>query len=796
MIKNYLKIAARLLMKYKGYAFINIAGLTIGMTCALLILFYIRYELSFDRYHENANEIYRIVMYQKGNRYQGTEWFNATPGALKPTVTQEIPEVLMSTRARNRSGIIRHQNSIGRETDIRFADPEFLQMFTFPLISGDPATALIEPFSLLLTEEMVEKYFGLEDPIGEILNIDDRDYTITGVLKSIPENSHFTFDFIASFNTLYSIRSSGREGIEIWGSNNIWNTYILTEKNTNKDVLEAKLRNISKKYKDEDSEHQFRLQPLTSIHLHSNLNFDAPNVSDVRTVYLFSAIGFLVMLIACLNYVNLSTSRSLKRAKEIGIRKVVGAYKINLIKQFFSESLVFVVIAMMLSVFLLTILLPPFGVFINRNLTFNMLFEPSMLLGLVALTFLVGLVSGGYPAFCLSAIKPSVIFRGMKKTTSHQHFDLRNILVVLQFIISIALTICALVVYSQLNFIMKKNIGFQKDHIIYGSAGESLRQNFEPFKEELKKQVAFTDVYTTGEIPISIGSNSTPDWEGKEEGDGFHCYYGVVDYNFIDFFKIEIVAGRDFSKDHGTDQEKAWILNEAAVRAIGWDNPVGKKFGYSWQNPDGRVIGVVKDFHNTSLKLHVEPMSILLVKPDRIRSNYAVKIGSENIPETIKLLEEIHNQFSPDYPFRYQFLDERIDRMYQSEQKLGQIFNIFTGIALFISCLGLYGLVSFSVEQKTKEIGIRKVLGASVGNVVRLVSKEFLFLVTVANIIAWPVAWYAMHRWLQQFAFRVDLDIFVFIGAWVAAIIIALISIGYQSIRAAQLNPVDSLRYE
>ena len=793
MLNNYFKMALRHFLKYKSYAFINIAGLMIGMTCSLLILFYIRYELSYDDYHEHGDRIYRVVMYQKGNKYQGTEWFNVTPGALQPTVTHEIPEVLLATRARNQSGIIRHQEQIVREDNIRYADPEFLQIFTYPLISGNQETALNEPFSLLLTEEMAVKYFGRHDPVGKILNIDQHDFTITGVLKNVPANSHRTFDFLASFNTLYTTRWIRRE-VEVWGWNTV-KTYILTDKRVDEKALEAKLTGMLRKHEGTRPEDEFHLQPLKRIHLHSNINFDVPSNSDVRIVVLFAAIAFLVMIIACLNYINLSTSRSMKRAREIGIRKVVGADKASLVRQFFSESLIFVVIASVLSLFLLFLLLPPFSAFIDRAVTFSMLFEPVMLLGFVGLVSLVGVISGIYPAFYLSTFRPVVVLKG-KNVTPQRFFSLRNGFVVVQFIISITLTICALVVYTQLRFIMKKNLGFEKDHIIYGVAGRSLRQNIKSFHEALEKQTAFLDVYTKGDIPVSILGNSFPDWESKRDGENFLCYYGTVDYNFIDFFDVELMEGRNFSRDFSTDTSQAWILNEAAVKAIGWDNPIGKQFGWRRLNPDGRVIGVVKDFHNTTLHLKVEPMALHLVKSDRMQSLYAVKIGSENVQESIKLLESIHDRYSPDYPFRYWFLDERIDRMYRSEQKLGQIFGIFTGIALFISCLGILGLSSFMVEQRTKEVGIRKVLGASVPGVVTLLSRDFVKRILMANLVAYPIAYYAMFRWLRNFAYRVDLNLWMFLFSGLAALIVALTTVSYQTFKAASTNPVECLRYE
>ncbi|MFC1724480.1 ABC transporter permease [candidate division KSB1 bacterium] len=797
MFKNYLKTAMRILRGQRGYTFINIAGLAIGLTCTLLIMFYVQYELSFDKYHKNANEIYRVVMFQKGNKYQGTEWFNSTPGALKVVVTEEFPEVLQSTRALNQSGIIKHNDNIFRETDIRYADPEFLEIFTFPLIYGDRESALKKPFSLLLTEEMSKKYFGNNNPVDSVLNIDNRDYTITGVLKNIPKNSHFTFDFVASFNTLYTIRSNGRSRIESWrNGNNIWNTYILTKKDINIRELEEKVTGLLKKYRNSDTENKFHLQPLTSIHLHSKTNFDAPNISDIRYIYLFSAIAFLIILIACMNYMNLSTARSVKRAKEIGVRKVVGAYRGNLIKQFFGESVLFVFIALIISIVFVNLLIPGFSKFIERDLNYYMLLNGWILFGLIGILISVGLLSGSYPALLLSSFKPIDIIRGTLKSGSSRSSWFRNILVLIQYVISVILIVCSMGIYNQLEFIRTANIGFRKDQIVYGIAGGSIRNNFQPFKEEIAKNPNITDVYALGEIPISISSNNYANWEGKKEDEGFLCYFGNVDYNFIDFFKVEIFKGRNFSKDYSTDVSEAWILNEAAVKVIGWEDPVGKKFGFRRPDPEGRVIGVVRDFHNTSLHIEVEPMALYLNNPRRQSPYFAVRLKSENISGTIDFLEEKFKEFSPDYPFRYYFLDERVDRMYSSEKKLGQIFLYFTVIAIFISCLGLFGLVSFTAEQKTKEIGIRKVLGASVSRIVYILSKEFIRWVILAVVIAFPIAWYAMQKWLENFAYKTTIGIGVFITTFLIAICISFISVAYKSIKAAAANPVDSLKNE
>ncbi len=794
MLLNYLKIAFRSIKRSKGYSFINITGLVIGLTCAMLIMMYIQYELSFDTYHENSEEIYRVVMWQKGNKYQGTEWFNATPGALKSIVTEEVPEVLKAARVPNRGGIIKIDSNLYTEYNIYYADPEFLEMFTFPLISGSPETALIEPYTILLTEDMKKKYFGNENPIGKFLNINNKEYTITGILKNVPKNSHFTFDFLASMATQYSLDRI--ENLEGWRSNDIWNTYLLIQKGSNIIEVENKVTALLKKYKDERNEGMFKLQPLKSIHLHSNVNFDVANVGDIKHVYIFSSIAFLIILIACLNYMNLSTARSVKRAKEVGVRKVVGAYRISIMKQFFSESTLFVLIAFLLAIVLVYLLEPAFGELVGRDLNFSLFSSGGMIIGLISLALVVGLISGSYPAVILSAFKPINVIRGALKSGQSKSSGFRNTLVVMQFTISVILIVCSLIIYNQLDYVQTKNLGYEKEHIVYGSTGSTMRENFQPFKSALEKNPSITEIYAQGDIPAFIGSNNNANWEGKTEGEGFLCYNGRVNYNFLDFFGIKLLDGRDFSREFSTDVDKAWILNETAVKIIGWDNPIGKKFKLGSRNPEGVVIGVVKDFHNTSLKLEVEPLALQLIKPDRKRKFYALKLSSGNIPETLAFIEEKYTEFSPDLPFNYTFLDERLERMYRSERKLGQIINYFTFIAIFISCLGLFGLASYTAEQKTKEIGIRKVLGASSGNIIKLVSKEFLQLIILANVISWPVAWYVMNGWLLGFAYRIDLGVGIYLSSGLIVLIIALLTVSYQSLRAAMSDPVDSLRYE
>ncbi len=799
MFKNYLKIAFRNIKRHKGYSFINIAGLSVGLTCCILILLYVKYELSYDKYHENADNIYRVVMKQPGNVYMGNEWFNVGPGGLKSTLMEEYPEVVYSTRAKRNEGDIYYNNSLFEERTIFFIDPGFLKIFSFPLISGDPETVVKDPFSMLITQRIAKKYFGNEDPVGKIINVDKNyDFKVTGILKNCPKNSHFRFDILASFNSLYSIIRGGKNFIETWNrGNSVWNTYIQLTENYNARDLESKFPAMVKKYRGENSKGEFHLQPLISIHLHSNINGEIEANGDIRYIYLFSAIAFFIMLIACLNYMNLATARAASRFKEIGIRKVIGAGRRQLIRQFLGESMIFTIAALLISLILVSLLLPSFGSFINKNLEFNFYSDHLLLLYLICVALIVGLISGSYPALFMSALKPVNVIKGSMTTGSvrKRSSAFRNSLVVVQFVISIVMIISTLTVYRQLNFIKNSNLGFTKNHIITGYLHDrNLRENLEPFKNYLSQYPQILDVYVNGDLPLTILSHNYAEWEGLTEGEtGPLTYIGFVNYNFLDFFNIELIKGRNFSKEFTTDASQAIILNETAARATGWENPIGKKFSvYGY----GIVIGVFKDFHNTSLHLKVEPMALRLTESNNSSGNFAIKISSYDIPRTLAFIESNFKKYFPGYAFNYSFLDEKIDRMYRSEQRLGQIFNYFTLIAIFISCLGLFGLASFTTEQRTREIGIRKVLGAPISGIIMLISREFVKWVLAANVLAIPIAYIAMNKWLHIFAYRTHIGIWTFVISVTMALMIALISVSYQSVKAAAANPVDSLRYE
>jgi len=796
MITNYLKVTFRIIKRHKAYSFINISGFAIGLTCTILMLVYVHHELSYDRYHENAENIYRVVNEKK------TEWNSLSPGALKSALLDDLPELMNAARVCpwggyvDFEGLINYEGKCYLENKFLIVDPEFLEIFTFPLISGDPQTALSEPFSVIITQEMAEKYFGDEDPMGRILKFENRyDYKITGVLKNVPANSHLQFDFLISLNTMFYTSYRGRKGALINWTHWFSATYVQLEKGCNPTILESKIQTLVEKHIGERSQNEFHLQALTKIYL-NNINPPIGKSGDIRYIYLFSGIAFISILIACFNYMNLSTARSAHRFKEVGIRKIVGANRPHLIRQFLGESTLLAIISLIFSLFLVRLLLPAFGSLTDRELDFNLFYDSWMLFALICIIVLIGTISGSYPAIFLSSFSPLNTLKGGFKASPKKSSGVRNSLVIIQFVFSIGLIICTFTVHNQLSYIKNRDLGFRKDHIITVPAtGMNLERDYEPLKNELSQYSQISDVSVSNKLPSLITGGGGAKWEGKTD-ENIRFTRGFVDYNFLDLYGIELLEGRNFSKRITTDIEQAYILNQTAVKAIGWKSPIGKRFN-QWGNEDGVVIGVMDDFHFLSLHRKIEPLVLSLIQNEWEEATYlSIKTSSKDIAGTLSFIEKKLNEFSPEYLFSYSFFDEQIDRMYRSEQKLGQSFIYFTLITVFVACLGLFGLTSFTAEQKTKEIGIRKVLGASVSGIVCLLSRELVKWVFIANLIAWPLAWLFSNRWLQNFAYRINVSIWTFILSAALALAIALITVSYQSIKAARANPVDSLRYE
>lgn len=800
MFNNYLKIAWRSMIKHKGHSLINITSLMIGFSCFILIGLFVQYELSYDRYHEKAEQIYRVVTkidYADGS---GTEniW-NCTPMPLKSAIQNDFPEVLSATRVYLRSGVARYEDQIHFERKLFLVDPEFFEIFSFPLLKGNAETALNDPTSVVLTQEAALKYFGNEDPMGKIMQINDRDHTITGIAMRAPKNSHFRFDFLVPYSILLAT-SNGRAHWNRWTS--IHNpTYILLDQGVNPREFEAKLPTFFKKYAGEKSNFNLQIEPMTSIHLHGNLRGELDNNGDMEYVNIFSAMALFILLIACFNFVNLSTARSEKRAKEVGIRKVVGADRRNLTHQFFLESMLFIVIASVLAIPCVLLLLPGFNTIVGRELSFEYLLTSNNLFLFAGMFLFVGLISAGYPSLYLSSVQPAKVIKGMVTQQGRKRFLLRNWLVIGQFIMSIALIICTLIVTRQLDFIRNKRLGFSKEHIVALTIRDhELRRNLDAFKQTLRQQGSVVDVCYQSRLPSEIRHVGSFYIEGRSEDETVKTYVTYVDYEYVHFYNLRIVAGRDFSREMMTDLDHAALVNQCAVKELEFDDPIGKRIAV-WGR-DLTIVGVVEDFHFLPLRQSIAPVTISLSRPSflsyyGLRYGFlAIKISSQDIPHALSLIEHEFKKFSPKYAFEYSFLDDRIDNMYETDRQSGKAFSYFSIIAIIIACCGLFGLSTFSAEQRTKEIGVRRVLGASIPGLFYLVSKDLTKWVLISNLVAWPVAYFVMKNWLQDFAYRVDLGFWVFVLSAGAVYGIALLTVSYQSLKAALANPIESLRYE
>jgi len=786
LIGNYLKSALRNIKKQKWYSLITLTGLTIGMTCFVLISLYVRYELSYDEFHPHADRIYRAIAHTR-ETYRGKSQVAVTPAPLASAMEKELAEVLKTTKVMDRRGVISIDGTSFPENRIYYADPSFLEIFSFPLAAGDAGQALNEPYSLLISRDMTARYFGSENPLGKTIQVDQQDFTITGILENIPGNTHFKFDHLASFSSLVEMR--GREKIYTW---NNWSyyTYALLHHQTDLPALEKKLNNILKKNYDEDASQNMWLQPVADIHLHTKANFELESGADIRNVHLLSVIGIFILLIACFNYMNLATARSTLRAREIGMRKVIGASRRRIIRQFLGESCLFSLFALICSCFLIKILLPAFRNFIRRELEAGFIQNGALLLTLAGLTLFIGLISGSYPALVISSFQPTDILAGKAVRGSRKSLLFRNSLVIAQFAVSAALIFCTITVYRQLHFIKNKDVGFSKDHIVTIRNPE---EGYEAFKNSLLAHPQILEIAESDNLPYGITNASFGNWEGHNPEEKLLFYRNRVSSNFLDFYNIPVIQGRGFSREFADKDGQAYILNEAAVKTIGWENPIGQSFGFG-EDKKGIVVGVIKDFHFAPLHLNIGPLALT---PNSEPSPWiSIKITPKNIPRTLALIEETWKTHSSDGVYSYSFLDDRLDRMYRTERRLGKTFSIYTFIALFIACLGLFGLASFTTEQRTKEIGIRKVLGASEWNITLLTTKKFMLLVLMANIAAGPLAGYAMKQWLDNFAYRIHIGAGSFALAAASSFLIALMTVGYQSLKAALSNPVNSLRSE
>ena len=800
MLKNYLKIAFRSLKRHKGYSFINISGLAIGMAVCMLISIWILNELSYDRFHEKADRICRITIdLELGSTLHAPVSLTAAGPALE----FDFPEVITAARIDRPNRVsVKYEDRLFQEADVSYAENAIFDIFTFPFVSGDPKTALEAPYSVVVTESMARKYFGDEDPLGKILRFNnEKDFSVTGVVEDVPPNSHFRFNMLRSFQTLIA---EGDVRDDMWFDLRFY-TYLLLDAHVDAKKLEQKLPGFADKYlgkalKASGGSIQMHLQPLKSIHLYSDFERDISTNSDIATVYLFSGIALFVLLIAGINFINLSTARSATRAQEVGMRKTLGAVRNRLIGQFLGESLINSLIAMALAIMLIQLSLPLFNSVIGSELALNIVQTPWLISGFLGLAVIVGMFAGIYPAFFLSSYNPVQVLKGHRKAGG-VNSRLRRILVIFQFAISIGLIAGTIVVYKQIVFMKNKELGFDKEQVvIIPQMTENLRKSYRSIRTELLSLPGVIDVGASDLVP-SRGHLIAPFLpEGFPDDQRMTMDYMDVDDHYIPMMGMEVVAGRNFSEDFATDPEESVIINETAAKKIGWDNPVGKRFVFRPPPDSGgevfyvSVIGVVKDFHLHSLRQRIDPL-IIFFDYDSLLT-LSIRIASDNIPHTVGLLEKKWKELDPNRPFNFLFLDDSFDSLYRKEERLKNITFYFSFLAVFIGCLGLFGMASFTAEQRTKEIGIRKVLGASVPRIVCLLAKEFVLLVVVANLIAIPVAYFAMNRWLQSFAYRMAIHPLVFVLSTALSLSIALITVSYQAVQAALSNPADSLRYE
>ncbi|GAA4745687.1 ABC transporter permease [Flavisolibacter ginsenosidimutans] len=806
MFRNYLKIALRNFRKYKAISFINLFGLTVGLTCCLLILAYILNELSYDRFR-NAKNIYRV---ERTFLNPQTKDVNLSLSAIAPPfgslLRNDFKEIkVLSQLLQNFPTPFRFEEKMFSENNSFFGDGDLLNLFDVHVLRGNPAKALAEPFSVMLTEETAKKYFGNEDPLNKVIRMNNQfDLKVTGIYKAFPSNAHLHPEVLISFPTLMDSAVYGKKNFENNYGNNAFYTYVLLPDNYDPKKLEAQLPAFQNRHIPPDNNGLTKasdyslltLRKLTDIHLQSHTDDEVEENGDIKRVYIFSIIALVILLIACINYMNLSTARSVLRGKEIGIRKVVGAGKKELIAQFLSESVLMCWMATLLAFFFTWLTLPFLNKLSGQNLNIAILLNWHTLLPLSLVPFAVGLLSGLYPALFLSSFQPIKVLKGILKPGSGG-LSFRKALVVVQFSISIVLIIATAVVFQQLRYMQNKSLGFDKDRIVTLSYNGGLTPKYESFKSEVLSSAAVKSMARSSRIPtgrlldnmgtqINRGDSLTPTQADIK--------YVVADEDYLSTYGVKILAGRGFSNAYGMDTS-SFLLNEASVKILGFNTPeqaVGKQMVYGGNK--GQVVGVFNDFHFESMHQRILPLVMFIPK----NSNYyglTVKLSGD-VHKGLAHLENTWKKFLPEVPFEYTFLDDRFAKLYQSEERQKTIFTVFALIAIFVACLGLFGLSAFTISQRVKEIGIRKVLGASVNSIVGLLSKDFLLLIGVSALVAFPVAGWAMYKWLQDFAYRINLQWWVFLLAGMVAAAVAFFTIGLLAVKAANSNPVKNLRTE
>jgi putative ABC transport system permease protein len=807
MFSNYFKVALRNILRFKVYSLINVTGLSVGITCAILILLFVTDEISFDKYHSKADRIYRVIEHIKPVEESSSLPFPVAE-ALKTDYPNFIDEYVrfFDFQAPTLSMEYAPENGTKvqfNEPRVFFADSTLFKVFDFKLKLGNPGEVLNKPLSVLITEATAKRYFGNDNPIGKNLSLEGQhNLTVTGVLEDTPLNSHFKFDFIVSFSSLHTLMPSGIP--KVWYWNPCW-TYVLLKENTNPEILQSSFPEfVKRRYPPARGEQTaLYLQPLTDIHLHSKLDFEIEANGDITLVYIFAIIAFFILLIAAINFINLSTARSLKRAREVGVRKVMGAVPKQLIAQFLSESIIITSIAVILAIPFVDLFLPVLNRLALKEISFFFITNGMFWASLLFIVILVGLVGGIYPAFFLSSFQPVKVLSGKIEKFGSGAL-LRKALVISQFAISCILIIGTIITYNQLNHLRNANLGFDKEEVILLPIDRSpVTQNYDRFKDRIVRHKSIKSVSVANMVMGTETQSSRYTMEGSDTEISLSSYWIGTDFGKT--LGMTFLAGRDFNASFPSDTARGGggvLVNESFLKFAGWEDPesaIGKKIT---GRADGEMIvkGVIKGFHFTSLKQPITPLVLVLLPLPEDRASFRkyvyVRVDTKDLDNVLPFLEEKFKEFDPSRAFSYSFLDERINRLYSAENLLGKIATVFSIMAIFVACLGLFGLSSFTAEQRTKEIGVRKVLGASIASIVLLLSKQFLILVVIANLLAWPVAYYIMNYWLSNFQTQIGIDAIPFIAAAVFTFVIAFTTMSWQAIKSAIANPVESLRYE
>lgn len=803
MIRNYLLIALRNMKRQMNYTIINLSGLAVGIAACIMILLYVQYELSYDKYLNDHERIFRISRY----------WLNADGkvnlhlGHLAPPFSPLLKmdyegTIEQSVRFLNFNPIIKTEEKQFEEDGFFFADPEFLEVFSWEMLIGDPASALNEPYSIVLTKRMATKYFGDEEALGKTLNFNNTiDLKVTGIIQDLPDNSHMHPTMFAPMVLVEEYYGGHEQFMSAWGSNN-FSTFVKLGEGVDPVAFESGLGAFFDKHFDKPETgkasdfNKLQLMNITDIHLHSHLDSEVEQNGDIAFVSLFSIIAGFILVIACINYINLATARSARRSREVGIRKVLGAFRRRLIGQFLTESLLFAILALVIAYLLVSLLLPWFRDFSQRPLELNLISNQFLAGLLLAITLITGFVAGIYPALYLSAFKPASV---LKKTSNKGgRGGLRSALVVFQFFVSIVMLIGVGVVNDQLNYVKSKDLGFGKNRILVLPTSDEIHEKYELVRNQLLQQqgierVAYSSRIPSGRLLDSQGGNVEVNGEMKPLD--FRLADVHTDFEFLKTMEIPIIAGRDFNEELASDSSESFIINEAAVRAVGWpgnDAAVGKKISYGGRS--GYITGVVKDFHFESLKQEIAPI-IFMITNGRYGA-VVVKLAEDEEEKTLKYLQEQWSYLRPGYPFSYYFVDARFNELYEEDEKVGELVSYFSVVAIIVGILGLFGLASYTAEQRVKEIGVRKVMGATVSQILLLLSKGFTLLVVIGFLIAVPVAWFGMEQWLETFAYHGNISILSVLIAGLAAILIAWMTVGLQTLKAARTNPADTLRHE